>query len=225
MMQSMNRLLMDAFTFRNACKHYDPSKTVSAEDFNTILEVARLSPSSFGFEPWRLLVLQNEDLRKKLYPIAWGVRNSLNGASHLVLILARKKKDTVYDAGYISHMMTDIQKLPEEIVTQKRAVYQKFQQDDFQLLDSDRSLFDWASKQTYIPLANMLTAAAMLGVDACPMEGFNREAVDRLLVEEELMDAEHFGISVMVSFGYRAKDAQVFPKTRSAAEEIIRWVK
>ncbi|MPN29495.1 putative NAD(P)H nitroreductase [bioreactor metagenome] len=91
------------------------------------------------------------------------------------------------------------------------------------LLGDDRALFDWASKQTYIMLANMMTTAALLGVDSCPIEGFDQAAVDQLLADEGLMDPAHFGISVMVSFGYRAKEP-AHEKTRQPLADIVKWV-
>lgn len=220
-MENRNQTILDAFQFRYACKHFDPAKAVSKEDFDTIIEAAHLSPSSFGFEPWKLLILQNPELKKKLYPVAWGAQNSLNGASHFVILLARKKVDTIYNSEYLMYMMKEIQKLPEEVAQPRLAKIESFQKNDFNLLESDRAIFDWASKQTYIVLANMLTAAALLRVDACPIEGFNRKAVDELLAAEGLIDTEHFGASVMAGFGYRAETPRA--KTRRPLEEVVIW--
>lgn len=221
-MSSMNETILDAFRFRFACKEFDPEKAVSDEDFNTILEAARLSPSSFGYEPWRLIVLRDPTVRAKLPDIAWGARNSLKGASHFVVLLARKKIDTVYDSDYLTHIMRDIQQMPEEVTATRREAFRKFQEHDFRLLESDRAIFDWAGKQTYIALANMLTAAALLRVDACPIEGFDREAVDALFAGAGLYDPEHFGVSVMAGFGYRAKGPHR-EKTRQPPEDVIFW--
>ena len=82
---------------------------------------------------------------------------------------------------------------------------------------------DWASKQTYIALANMMTAAALIGVDSCPMEGFIPEDVERILSEEGILDKESYNLSVMVAFGYRKTDPQ-FPKTRQNLDKIVQWV-
>lgn len=221
-MNRMNKTIMDAFTFRHACKKFDPAKIIPQNDFDTILQVARLSPSSFGFEPWKLVVLQDKTIQKKLFPFAWGARNSLNGASHFIILLARKKVDTSYDSAYITHIMNDIQKLPEDSMSARREMFKNFQQNDFKLLENDRTLFDWASKQTYIVLANMLTAAALLGIDSCPIEGFNQEAVNRLFAEENVFDSEHFGVSLMAGFGYRA-EAPHHEKSRQTLDDLILW--
>lgn len=216
--------ILDAFNFRYACKKFDSNKKISEADFNTILEVARLSPSSFGFEPWKFLVIENQALKDKLFPISWGAQNSLNGASHFVILLARKKIDTLADAPYITHIMKDIKHMPQDVMDMMRQAYSNFQQHDFNLLESDRAIYDWASKQTYIALANMMTTAAMLGIDSCPIEGFNSKAVEELLAAEGVLDSEHFGVSVMAGFGYR-DEAPHREKTRQALADIVTWVK
>lgn len=221
-MENMNQTILDAFYFRNACKKFDPLKTVSAEDFDTILEAARLSPSSFGFEPWKLVVLRDPQIREKLYSFAWGARNSLDGASHFVILLARKNADMLHSSDYIRHIMYDVQKFPEDIAQTRLRAYENFQKNEFRLLESDRALFDWASKQTYIVLANMLTAAALLKVDSCPIEGFDRQKADQLLAEFGVMDEEHFGVSVMAGFGYRAEQPHR-EKTRQPLSDIVLW--
>lgn len=221
-MNNKNQQIIDAFQFRHACKKFDSTKVIPTEDFNTILEAGRLSPSSFGFEPWRFLIIQDSKLRKKLFPVSWGAQNSLDGASHFVIILARKKIDTLYSSEYITNIMSEVQKLSNEIADGKRAAFEKFQKNDFNLLETDRALYDWASKQTYIALANMLTTAAFLGIDSCPIEGFNINEVEKILQEEGILDAEHFGISVMAGFGYRVQEP--YPKTRQTLDNIVQWI-
>ena len=115
-MNSTQQKILEVMNFRFACKSFDLEKIISQEDFATILEVGRLSPSSFGFEPWKFLVIQNQAIKDKLFPLAWGAQNSLKGASHFVIILARKKADMHYEAPYITHIMADMQKLSTEIV-------------------------------------------------------------------------------------------------------------
>ena len=217
---SRNEQILEVFRFRHACKRYDASKAVSEEDFTTILESARLSPSSFGFEPWKLVVLTDESLKQKLYPLAWGAQKSLDSASRFVILLARKTADMIYSSDFITHMIRDIQHNPPDVEAQRREKFRTFQQNDFKLLESDRAMFDWAGKQTYIALANMMTTAAFLGIDSCPIEGFQRREVDELLAQEGMFDPEHFGVSVMVSFGYRAEEPHR-AKTRQPLEDIL----
>lgn len=217
----MKEKIIEAFNFRHACKKFDSEKKISARDFNFILETGRLSPSSFGFEPWNFLVVQNIQLREKLRGLTWGGQGQIPTASHLLVILARKSYFMKYDSQYIQSFMKDVQNLPENIIEMKRNVYQKFLENDFKLLDNERAVFDWACKQTYIPLTNMMTAAAMIGIDSCPMEGFVADKIDELLAGDFDIDTEKFGISCMVAFGYRDKEPPA--KTRQPLENIIKW--
>ena len=219
-MISSNQIIK-AYNFRHACKVFDTGKTINEEDFSIILETGRLSPSSFGFEPWKFLVVQNMQLREKLMPVTWGAQGTLPTASHFVIILARKQKSMKYDSTYISHMMQDVHHLPTESAEGRGAMYKVFQESDFNLLESERTMFDWASKQTYIALGNMMTTAAMLGIDSCPIEGFQTENLEKVMQDEFGVDTTEFGVAVMVAFGYRMDDQR--PKTRQAVEEVTAW--
>ena len=214
--------ILSAFQFRHACKQFDPDKKISDEDFAFILETGRLSPSSFGFEPWRFVVIQNPALRAQLKEVTWGAQGHLPTASHYVAILCRKG-DMRFDSDYVEHFMRDVQKLPDNIVTLKRDKYRQFQEHDLRLLDSQRSLFDWACKQAYIALGNMMTAAAMIGIDSCAIEGFDQEATETVLANAGVLDREAFGLAVMVAFGYRNQPQPT--KTRQTLDAVTVWVK
>lgn len=215
--------VLSAYAFRYACKEFDPAKKVSDADFSYILETGRLSPSSFGLEPWKFLVVQDKSLREKLYPVAWGAQKKLETASHFVVILARKTKDLRYDSPYFHNFVRTVEKLPENVAQGMTNAVEGFQKNDFKLLESDRAMFDWACKQTYIALGNMMTAAALIGIDSCPMEGFDREKVEAVLAHAGFCDPEEFGVSCMVAFGYRAAQPP-FPKTRQTAEQVEQWI-
>lgn len=213
--------ILDAFMFRHACKEFDATKKISDDDFSFILETGRLSPSSFGLEPWHFLVIQNPALRETLVKVAWGGQKQFPTASHLVFILARKSHFMRYDSEYVDGFMVNVQKLPPEIVEMRKGFYEVFQAKDFNLLESERAMTDWATRQTYIPLANMMTAAAVIGVDSCPMEGFDREKMDALLAAELGMDRDKFTLACAVGFGYR-KEAPM-AKTRQELEAVTTW--
>ena len=183
---------LEIFARRRATRAYDPDRRISDEDFAAILEFARLSPSSVGTEPWKFLVIQDPELREKLKPIAWGMAGTLEGRN-----------------------------LTEEQMEAALERYGSFQKNDMKVLESDRALFDWASKQTYIALGNMMTGAAMLGIDSCPIEGMNYEAVNELLASAGLFDPEEYGVSVAVTFGYRARE--IAPKSRRPIEDLVTW--
>jgi nitroreductase len=175
--------VINAFEYRHATKEFDSSKEVSKDDINYILKTANLSPSSFGFEPWHFVVVQDKELRELLKPVAWGAPLKLDTASHFVLGLTMKAPMTKWDSDYIMHMMKDVKQLPEDVIEMYSKFYREFQERDFNL-DTDKKLFDWASKQTYIALGNMMTSAALIGIDSCPIEGFHQEKTEALLQEK-----------------------------------------
>lgn len=214
--------VLEAFRFRHATKSFDPTKKISDDDFNYILEAGRLSPSSVGYEPWKFVVVQNVSLREKLRDVSWGAQGQLPTASHFVVILARTIKDTKYDSVYVRNQMLQVKKFPEELMGKILERYKTFQEEDLHLLDNDRTMLDWAGKQTYIALGNMMTAAALIGIDSCPIEGFNFDEVQRILEEENLLEDGHLAVSVMVAFGYRDKEPR--PKTRKEMKDIVQWI-
>ncbi|GMA99045.1 NAD(P)H-dependent oxidoreductase [Pelosinus sp. IPA-1] len=218
----LKKQILEAYNYRHACKEFDSSKKISDEDFNFILETGRLSPSSFGFEPWRFLVIQDNKLREKLKLVSWGAQGQLPTASHFVILLSRTKEDMIFNSQYISNFMNDVQGLPSDVVEIKKGYYQNFQENDFKLLESERAIFDWACKQTYIALGNMMTTAALIKIDSCPMEGFDKEQVETILEQEGVLDKSKFNVACMVAFGYRKEDPR--PKTRQNMDEIVQYI-
>ncbi len=212
--------ILNAFHFRHACKAFDPTRKISEADFHFILETGRLSPSSFGYEPWRFLVIQDMALREKLLTVAWGAKGQFPTASHVIAILARKD-DMRPGSGYTEHIMREVKHFSDDAITRRTALYKQFHESDFKLQEP-RALFDWSCRQAYIALANMMTAAAMVGIDSCPIEGFSQEGADRILAEAGLLEDGRFGLAVMVAFGYRTNPPT--PKTRQTLERITRWV-
>jgi len=215
--------IRDLLKRRYACRDYDPNRKISDQDFHLILEAGQLSPSSYGFEPWHFLVIESESLKKALAPIALGAQKALASASHFVIILSRTQASLRYDAPYIGYMMREIQGLPEDFCEFKQQRFETFQKEDFDLLSSERATFDWASKQSYLALSQMMQVAALRGIDSLAMEGFNRQAVTDLLTERGLIDPSEWGVSVMVSFGYGL--GSVPRKTRQPLDQLVTWVK
>lgn len=216
--------ILDIHRFRFACKEFDKGKKISAENLNLILEVGRLSPSSFGFEPWKFLVIENEMIKDKISKYTWGLLRQMHGLSELIVILARKKPDMIYNSKYIRYMIEEVQKTPDDMKNARLDRYKNFLEHDFELLENDRYIFDWACKQTYIALANMMTTAAQLGVDSCPIEGFHREKLETWLEKCGILDRENYGISVMLALGYR-KENPTRQKTRKSFEEVVERIR
>ena len=211
--------ILDAFNFRHACKTFDPDRKIASDDFRFILETGRLSPSSFGYEPWRFLVIQDQALRDKLMTVAWGARGQFPGASHVVAILARKD-DMRPGSEYTERIMREVKHLPEDAIARRNAVYRTFHESDFQLTEP-RALFDWNCRQAYIALANMMTSAAMIGIDSCPIEGYSQAGADQILADAGLLEDGRFGLAVMVAFGYRINPQPA--KTRQTLDQVVRW--
>ena len=214
--------IINAFKFRHATKEFDALKKVSDTDMDFILETAHLSPSSFGFEPWHFIVVQDKELREALKPVAWGAPVKLDTASHFVLGLSMKASMTRWDSDYIMSMMTEVKQFPANVIETYSKFYREFQERDFNL-DNDKKLFDWASKQTYIALGNMMTAAALIGIDSCPIEGFHQEKAESLLQEKFGVDTNKYGLSYMAAFGYRKNEPE-FAKVRRNKEDIVTWI-
>ncbi|MFT8872370.1 MAG: NAD(P)H-dependent oxidoreductase [Sporolactobacillus sp.] len=226
-MQTLNKAeikaqVLSAMNFRHACKQFDPTQTISEADFQFILETGRLSPSSFGLEPWKFVVLQNKDLRNKLAEIAWGAVDKLKTASHFVLILSRRSSELAAHSAHVQHMLKDIQQLPKNVQDMMTGAIDNFQKSDFALTGDERVFFEWGCRQDYLAAANMMTAAAQIGIDSCPMEGFDMAKVNAWLKDENIAN-DDWGIACMLAFGYRAKQPR--PKTRQPLSDIVSWVR
>lgn len=216
----MKEKFLEAINRRYACKEFDINKKITDNNFNFILESGRLSPSSFGFEPWQFLIMTDPKHKSDITEFSWGGKDRASGASHLIVVLTRKY-DMKYDSKYLNDFMRNIQKLPEDIIEMKTKFFKDFQEEDFKLLESKRALSDWADKQSYIALGNMLTAGAVIGADSCPIEGFHKEKTEKILSEKFNIDMDKFNLSYMVAFGYAKDPNNKFPKTRRPLEDVV----
>lgn len=183
---------LDAMAFRHACKRFDTTKPIPVEEFEAILEVGRLSPSSFGMEPWRLIVVRNEKLRKALKPSCWN-QNQITECSELVVFTT--DNDVVRSGTSYVRNMFNRRGLDEEAVNNYMNVYKNY----LEPIECDELLLqNWTAKQCYIAAANMMTYAATLKIDSCPIEGFDREEVEAILDLDE-----GCSVALICAFGYR----------------------
>lgn len=213
--EQLRQQIIQTANRRFATKKYNPNKHISAEDWHTILEVGRLSPSSFGYEPWRFVLINNQQMKRDIRPFAWGAANSIDGADKLLVILARQR--VTYDSAWVKNLVEEVKHKPYSPDSKPSQSFKHFQENDL-ALSTDRELFDWASKQTYIAMANMMTAAAELDIDSCPIEGFNYAKMNDYLVKHDVFDPNQWQVSVMVSFGYR--DQPIKAKVRQPLSTI-----
>lgn len=215
--------ILAAYQFRHATKEYDPKKKISDEDLHFILETGRLSPSSFGFEPWKFLVIENPEIKQLIKENAWGAGDKAVDASHFVVILVRHKTALDPNGDYLPNFMRQVQKLPEEAIEMRLNFFRQYSQFEGEFADNERAFYDWACKQSYIALGNMLTSAAMIGIDSTPIEGFPYAKMERLLADKGLFDPQEFKLSVMAAFGYRLHEPR--EKTRRVFDEVVEFIK
>jgi nitroreductase len=209
----MNNDFTKAMDFRHACKAFDESKTIPDEQMHYILEAGRKSPSSFGMEGWKFLVITNDALKSKLRPHCWN-QIQLTSCSHLVVILSAI--ENVKPSSKEPQKRFARRPLSEEQLSGYINLYSNHLT---KTLSSDENIYHWTSKQTYIALANMMTAAAFIGIDSCPIEGFEKEKVEETLS----LDTAKWQVSVVLPFGYRlnAQSEQL----RLPFDDVVEYIK
>ena len=141
-------------------------------------------------------------------------------AWHFVLLLA--EKNARYDSDSVKDSLVRRGLGEGDALNSRLATYESFQKNDMSLADNPRALFDWTAKQTYIALGNMMTSASMIGIDSCPIEGFNYDKVNAILAKAGIINSDKEGIASMVSFGYRLRDPK-HPRSRKPREKVITW--
>jgi len=199
--------------FRHACKIFDETKKISDEDIHYILEVARKSPSSFGMEAWKFLVITNDELKEKLKPFCWN-QAQITTCSHLVIVLAGI--DTLKVESGIVRSQFMRRNLPQE----KLDAYMKLYVSHLsETLSSDEKIYQWSARQTYIAAANMMNAAAFIGIDSCPIEGFEKENVEKVLK----LDTSKFQVAMLLPLGYRINEQST--QLRSSFESVVEFIK
>ncbi len=199
--------------FRHACKIFDETKKISDEDMYYILEVARKSPSSFGMEAWKFLVITNDELREELKPFCWN-QPQITTCSHLVVVLAGIDTLKVESGVVRSQLMR--RNLPQEKLDSFIKLYASHLSN---VLNDDEKIYQWSARQTYIASANMMNAAANIGIDSCPIEGFEKENVEKVLK----LDTTKFQVAMILPFGYRINEQST--QLRSSFESVVEFIK
>lgn len=208
--------LLDSLRWRYAVKKFDPNRQIPTEQWRALEEALVLSPSSFGLQPWKFIVVDNPSVRKELRAASWNQPQVVD-ASRLV-VFAIKKDLNVADVDRFIRLTAEVQGTTEESLKGYRDMMAGF------VSRSDKG-FDinaWSARQLYIALGVFLTSAALLGVDACPMEGIDPEAYDKMLG----LDKQGYHALAVATAGYRAADDRyaAAPKVRFKPEEVIAHV-
>jgi len=210
--ENMKNHFTNATKFRHACKVFDETKTISDDDMHFILEAGRTSPSSFGMEGWKFLVITNEALKAKLRPACWD-QVQITSSSHLVVIVAAIENVKV-ESGEVEKRFRR-RNMSQEHLDAYIDIYAKHLE---KTLSTDENIYHWTSKQSYIALANMMTAAAYIGIDSCPIEGFEKERVEEILE----LDTSKWQVSVIVPFGYRLNEQST--QLRLPFDEVVEFI-
>jgi len=194
-----------ALRFRFACKIFDESKKIEPDDLRYILEAGRFSPSSLGLEPWRFIVVQDPALRRRLRPACWN-QNQISTADTVIVILALKG-ELAPDSSYPRTMLERLLP-PGADLSETMNIYRNI---------AHKHRAAWSVAQCHIAAANMMSAAAMIGIDTCPMGGFEPEAVADILG----IDTEKHAIALLLAVGYRAQPQP--PKQRLPLSDLVTY--
>ena len=188
--------LVKQLQWRYAVKKFDPAKKISDENWAALENALILTPSSYGLQPWKFLVITNPALREKLTPASWNQKQVVD-CSHYVVFLV-KKTMTEKDIALFINATASTRNTPRE----KLSGYEKMMVSDLVYGARSKMIREWASHQVYIALGNLMTSAAMLGIDTCPMEGFEPEKYDETL---GLKDTDYASL-VCCAVGYRSSE-------------------
>jgi nitroreductase len=198
--------------WRYATKKFDSTKKITNSDFEKLLEAIRLSPSSYGLQPFKVLIIENPEIRAKLQPASWG-QSQIVDASHLIVFANYTKLDNNDIDAYLQNISNT-----REIPVESLADYGNFMKGAIgQKTDAEKNI--WNQKQTYIALANLMNAAADLKIDVTPMEGFVPEQYNEILGLDKLQ----LNAAVVATLGYRHEEdaTQHYKKVRKSNEELF----
>ena len=198
--------------WRYATKKFDPSKKIADKDLVILKEAIRLSSSSYGLQPYKIIIVENPDLREQLKPAAWG-QSQIVDASHIIVFA----NELNYGESGIDDYFKNVSQT-REVPVESMQGYMDFMKASITALsDNDRNI--WSAKQTYLALGNLMNAAAELRIDVTPMEGFVPEKVNEILGLNEL----GLNATLIATLGYRHEEdaTQYFKKVRKSNEELF----
>lgn len=205
--------IVEALNWRYATKKFDPDKKLNDEQVESLLETIRLSASSMGLQPYRFIHVKDQALRRELREHSYD-QPQITDASELI-VFAAKEVFTDEDISQIVEREGEIRGYDKEKIEKRVNSVTKYvrgkKPDEF---------FAWTARQTYIAIGNLLSAAALMRIDACPMEGIKGKHYDRIL-ELETLNLRSLAV---VTLGFRSEnDAYASkPKVRLPKEKIIK---
>jgi nitroreductase len=205
--------LLDALNWRYATKTFDPERKIPETTWKTLEATLVLSPSSFGLQPYRFLVVKNPTVRASLRPHSWN-QSQVTDASHYV-VFARRMAMTEPEIDRFLERIVEVRGIPLETLNEYRSMMYA------SLLSpgSDARISHWTAHQAYIALGNLMTSAALLGIDTCAIEGFAPAEYDTILGLKE----QGYASVVCCALGYRSAEdkSASLAKVRLPAGELI----
>ena len=213
---SQTKQLLDALQWRYATKVFDANKKIPGEVWTALEKTLVLTPSSYGLQPYHFLVVQDAAMRAALLPHTWGQKQIVD-CSHFV-VFAIKTNLSLDDIDANVRRIAEVRGVtPESLSSYRQLMVGK-------IIDGPLKshVNAWAQRQAYIALGNFMTSAALLGIDTCPMEGFEPAEYDRILG----LPARGLSATVACPAGFRAEDDNyaALPKVRFRAEDVIDYI-
>ena len=205
--------LLQQLHWRYAVKRFDAARHIPDDVWAALEQALLLAPSSFGLQPWKFLVVATPALRQQLRTASWG-QSQVTDASHYVVITGLRTP-TVDDVDRFLRRQSEVRGTPLDSMAGYRKVLVDFLAKGW----ASKDLAAWNARQGYIALGQFMTAAAMLGIDTCPMEGIDMAAYDRLLD----LDGSRYTTLCACAAGYRAADDKyaAAKKVRFALDEVV----
>lgn len=209
------QVLLQAQRNRYATKKFEPGALLPSEVLQVLLESLRLTPSSFGLQPWHFLVVQNQKIREQLKKASWNQNQVCDASVHLVFCRPRQ-----FGVAQVDAFVDLVAKTRKQEQSQLKAYRDMMVQ--FIESQTEKELEIWMEKQIYIGLGNLLTSAALLGVDACPMEGFDPLAYDKIL--ELPARGLHSVVACPLGFRSSSDSYAKAPKVRLPKESLFTYL-
>lgn len=211
-----NDAFLQAMRLRFACKIFDKTKKIPNDEFQAILESGRLTPSSFGLEPTRMILVESNEMRERVKEACWG-QNQIVDAS-CVIIYTSLKADMLPHTNYIINKFSRRLKTQEEIKHYANERYGQRKLETLGYTADIEKLGLWSGHQAYIMATTMMNHAAFLGIDSCMIEGFDKKALESVLE----MDSFKEQVSLLLCLGYRNMPQS--KRLRMSLDEIVRSI-
>lgn len=207
----MNNIL-DALEWRYAVKKFDDKASLTEQQILDVKNAFNLSASSYGLQPYKMIVVQNPDLKEKLVPASYGQKQISQSAALLVFAVR-----TDFGMDYIDQYFEDMS-VKRQIPLENLEGYKNFMKGSF-ANKSEEEIWSWSVKQVYLTMGHMLASLAAMKIDACPMEGIDPNAYDKILD----LEAKQLKTIVAMPIGVRATDDATASalKVRKDLSEII----